>query len=49
MYLRLPARVSLEPFRFACYSPDMEKVPIEAELPAALAAQARVCRRRLRG
>lgn len=28
-------------FRSACYSPRMEKVRIEAELPAALAAQAR--------
>ena len=41
MCFRPPARISLEPFRFACYPPDMEKVRIEAELPATLAAQAR--------
>ena len=42
MCLRPPVLIGSCAFRLGCYSPDMETVPDrKAELPAALAAQAR--------
>ena len=41
MCLRPPALIGSCAFRPGCYSSDMETVRIEAELPAALVAQAR--------